>query len=332
MKLITEEALVKKIDSQNIKLCLALIALAGALTAGIIQYKQWGHIYSENGENLESGASTSMNTEEAQTMLDSLETIEQGNSYMQILLSDGSYNYALCNESNEMVLESDAGGVIIYRSDNKVIAAGEDSIQIEPEITPISLIKQIIEVADRHNNETNNEQVTECSITSSKIEDTEEDAIKYRAIVSGEENVREIYDVAGESSYTDSYINDLYSPIASEDGTEHSFDNIYVDIIVVDGELYQVGCGTGYTSSSSSDIDEQYSFIIESYYPVMKWSLPEEFYNNDTTNVEEWKSLMETFLTDISNKLSTNMKEQGLVTEEEVLAEADIDNGGTNIE
>ena len=64
----------------------------------------------------------------------------------------------------------------------------------------------------------------------------------------------------------------------------------------------------------------------------MEWSLPEEFYNNDTTSVEEWKSLMETFLTDISNKLSTNMKEQGLVTEEEVLTEAGIDNGGKDIE
>ena len=322
----------KKIDRQTIKLCLALMALVVALISGIIQYKQWGHIYSEDSKDLESETSTSMNTEEAQVMIDSLETIESGNSYMQILLSDGSYNYALCNEDNEMVLESDAGGVIIYRSDNKVIVVVEDSIQIEPEITPIKLIKQIIEVADRHNNETNEEQVVKCSITSSKIEDTEENAIKYRAIVSGEENVREIYDVAGDSSYTDSYINDLYSTITSEDGAEHSFNNIYVDIIVIDGEIYQVGCGTGYTSSSSNDIDEQYSFIIESYYPVMEWSLTEEFYNNDTTSVEEWKSLLETFLTDISNKLSTNMKEQGLVTEEEVLTEAGIDNGGTDIE
>ena len=322
----------KKIDRRTIKLYLVLIALVVVLIAGIIQYKQWGHIYSEDSKDLESETSTSMNTEEAQIMIDSLETIESGNSYMQILLSDGSYNYALCNEDNEMVLESDAGGVIIYRSDNKVIVVGEDSVQIEPEITPIKLIKQIIEVADRHNNETNEEQVTKCSITSSKIEDTEENAIKYRAIVSGEENIREIYDVAGDSSYTDSYINDLYSTITSEDGVEHSFNNIYVDIIVIDGEIYQVGCGTGYTSSSSNDIDEQYSFIIESYYPVMEWSLPEEFYNNDTTSVEEWKSLMETFLTDISNKLSTNMKEQGLVTEKEVLTEAGIDNGGTDIE
>ena len=322
----------KKIDRRTIKLCLVLIALVVVLIAGIIQYKQWRHIYAEDSKDLESETSTSMNTEEAQIMIDSLETIESGNSYMQILLSDGSYNYALCNEDNEMVLESDAGGVIIYRSDNKVIVVGEDSIQIEPEITPIKLIKQIIEVADRHNNETNEEQVAKCSITSSKIEDTEENAIKYRAIVSGEENVREIYDVAGDSSYTNSYINDLYSTITSEDGAEHSFNNIYVDIIVIDGEVYQVGCGTGYTSSSSNDIDEQYSFIIESYYPVMEWSLPEEFYNNDTTSVEEWKSLMETFLTDISNKLSTNMKEQGLVTEEEVLTEAGIDNGGTDIE
>lgn len=322
----------KKIDRRTVKICLALIVLVVVLIAGIIQYKQWGHIYSEDSKDLESETSTSMNTEEAQIMIDSLETIESGNSYMQILLSDGSYNYALCNEDNEMILESDAGGVIIYRSDNKVIVVGEDSIQIEPEITPIKLIKQIIEVADRHNNETNEEQVTKCSITSSKIEDTEENAIKYRAIVSGEENVREIYDAAGDSSYTDSYINDLYSTITSEDGVEHSFNNIYVDIIVIDGEIYQVGCGTGYTSSSSNDIDEQYSFIIESYYPVMEWSLPEEFYNDDTTSVEEWKSLMETFLTDISNKLSTNMKEQGLVTEEEVLTEAGIDNGGTDIE
>lgn len=322
----------KKIDRRTVKICLALIVLVVVLIAGIIQYKQWGHIYSEDSKDLENEKSTSMNTEEAQIMIDSLETIESGNSYMQILLSDGSYNYALCNEENEMVLESDAGGVIIYRSDNKVIVVGEDSIQIEPEITPIMLIKQIIEVADRHNNETNEEQVAKCSITSSKIEDTEENAIKYRAIVSGEENVREIYDIAGDSSYTDSYINDLYSTITSEDGVEHSFNNIYVDIIVIDGEIYQVGCGTGYTSSSSNNIDEQYSFIIESYYPVMEWSLPEEFYNNDTTSVEEWKSLMETFLTDISNKLSTNMKEQGLVTEEEVLTEAGIDNGGTDIE
>lgn len=322
----------KKIDRRTIKLCLVLIALVVVLIAGIIQYKQWGHIYSEDSKDLESETSTSMNTEEAQIMIDSLETIESGNSYMQILLSDGSYNYALCNEDNEMVLESDAGGVIIYRSDNKVIVVGEDSIQIEPEITPIKLIKQIIEVADRHNNETNEEQVAKCSITLSKIEDTEENAIRYRAIVSGEENVREIYDVAGDSNYTDSYINDLYSTITSEDGTEHSFNNIYVDIIVIDGEIYQVGCGTGYTSSSSNDIDEQYSFIIESYYPVMQWSLSEGFYNNDTTSVEEWKSLLETFLTDISNKLSTNMKEQGLVTEEEVLTEAGIDNGGTDIE
>ena len=322
----------KKIDRRTIKLCLVLTALVVVLIVGIIQYKQWGHIYSEDSKDLESETSTSMNTEEAQVMIDSLETIESGNSYMQILLSDGSYNYALCNEDNEMVLESDAGGVIIYRSDNKVIVVGEDSIQIEPEITPIKLIKQIIEVADRHNNETNEEQVAKCSITLSKIEDTEENAIRYRAIVSGEENIREIYDVAGDSSYTDSYINDLYSTITSEDGVEHSFNNIYVDIIVIDGEIYQVGCGTGYTSSSSNDIDEQYSFIIESYYPVMEWSLPEEFYNNDTTSVEEWKSLMETFLTDISNKLSTNMKEQGLVTEEEVLTEAGIDNGGKDIE
>lgn len=335
----------------KIGILVVILIVVAVGTVGIMKHR--------NSEvNLSSVASTTLQTEEAQVMLGGVEEIEEGNSYIQISLADGTYNYALCNADNEMVLESDNGGLIVYRSDNKVILVGENEVQIEPEITPLTIIKQIVKIADKYNNPSGVGQAGECYVTVSPMETTEEDegseVLMYRAVVSGKERVREIYDIAGSDEYTDSYINDLYTPIPAADTTtsdaesggadvegtedvsaesaeengnssettnaiEYNFDNIYIDMVIIDGTVSQIGCGTGYTHEGSEDIDEQYSFIIESYYPVMDWSLTDDFYSDDTSDLEAWKNLLESFMSDISEQLSSSMQEQGLVTEDEIL-------------
>lgn len=224
--------------------------------------------------------------EKKNEIIERIDKLQEGNSFIQLAVGEEQYLYMMYNGNGEAMVESYNGGIGFYRKDDKLVTVGENEVYIETDINPLKFIKYAVEVAESSEN---------CSITKEE-DDNQEGKAVHTIVINGKDNIKKLYDKANDNEYSESCIEVIYS--AMENIKESS-----VIIKVYTMESGEFGASCDIALKSDSEEQTYTNWIFDGYVETVDWELDDEWYSNDTSNIEHWRNLLENKVYELSDKL-----------------------------
>lgn len=244
-------------------------------------------------------AGCSAGKSDADEVIEKINTLEQKNAYIQLMVGQDQYIYLLYNKDGEALAESSNGGIAFYRKDNKIVTLTDTEVIINSDLNPLAFIKATAKVAEVNGTVEKEVKTNEESNTKNTL---------YTMTVDGKENIKKVYDTVGDEGYSTESIEMLYSGFEDIETSK-------MTLRVSTGEKGELGAVCSVTFGEGEE-NEYTSWTFDGYIETFDWAYDEKWYSNDTDDVEAWIDLASETVSEISNKMAEFMRENNLMVEE----------------